>query len=382
MPGLEHGSHRPLPNFSGVPLRCTHDLELQCFGISGIPGAIQRPVIPVHVGPTVLIALVGGLLSPSPDLPHCEIRVAPAVAAGSLDDRVGLGFMNWQYTTSRAGGRLAIAPVGHPGVVALFDSEGEHRESIERPGEGPGEFLSVRGLDQVDDRLYIAHSRGVLILDEVGAVVDEIRTDVVPTGIAVSRDGSFLVSTSAEPAFREFDGGLEAGPRFGTHPDGHSAPLTLVTPARGGGWWTAARNRYALTLYRDGENVRTVTPGEDGFSTWTRQPPGAPFQAPPEPALAGIQEDDDGHLWVALTVPAESWEPRAEIPEIGDLGALGDQVHSRIDLLDAETGARLATLRLDHSVGGFIGPGLLVSREVTEMGIVRIQAWSVSLYGC
>jgi hypothetical protein len=331
---------------------------------------------------TILFALVGGLLSPNPDRPYCEIRVEPGAVAGSLDDRVGLGFMDWQYTSSRAGSGLAIAPVSHPGVVALFDSEGVHRESIERSGEGPGEFLTVRGLDRVGDRLYIAHSRGVLIIGEDGTMADEVRTDFVPAGIAVSRDGSILLSASGEPAFREFDGGLEAGPSFGTHPDGHSAPLSLVAPATGGGWWTAARNRYALTLYREGESVRTVTPGEGGFSPWTRQPPGAPFQAPPEPALAGIQEDDDGHLWVALAVPAESWEPMAETPEIGDLGALGDQVHSRIDLLDAETGARLATLRLDHSVGGFIGPGLLVSREVTEMGIARIQAWSVSLDGC
>ena len=339
-------------------------------------------MIPVQSGLTILIALVGGPLSPIPDPPICEIRVVPAVAAGSLDDRVGLGFMDWQYTTSRAGGRLAIAPVGHSGVVALFDSEGEHRESIERPGEGPGEFLTVRGLDQVADRLYIAHSRGILILGEDGAVVDELRTDFVPAGITVSHDGSILVAAAAEPAFREFDRGLEPGPGFGTHPDGHSVPLMLMAPASEGGWWTATRNRYALTLYRDGESVRTVTPDEGGFSSWTRQPRGAPFQVAPEPALAGIQENDDGHLWVALTVPAESWEPMAEIPEIGDLGALGDQIHSRIDLLDAESGARLATIRLDHSVGGFIGPGLLVSREVTEMGIVRVQAWSVSLYGC
>lgn len=74
--------------------------------------------------------------------PPLEIHTEPQVAVGVVEGDPIQEFERVRTPFLLADGRLVV-PVGGQRVIRVFDSEGEHLETLGGPGEGPGEFRSL-----------------------------------------------------------------------------------------------------------------------------------------------------------------------------------------------------------------------------------------------
>lgn len=103
--------------------------------------------------------------------------------------------------------------------------------------------------------------------------------------------------------------------------------------------------------------------------------------APPEPRLQALQEDD-GVLWVLTLVADADWE-RAFAADRGTHDAQVDDWNAYYDTvveaLDADTGTLLARARVDPALLNFADDSTVTATLTNELGVPFLQVWRLTL---
>lgn len=122
-----------------------------------LPGACGRD--PPSAGTTVRdsagVALVDNV---GPAGSPWRLADSPALDVGAVDGPPPLQLSNVTGTVVSSAGELVVAD-GTSGELRFFGPDGEHRRSVGGPGEGPGEFAALAGLQRRGDRLLAFDSR-------------------------------------------------------------------------------------------------------------------------------------------------------------------------------------------------------------------------------
>jgi hypothetical protein len=265
------------------------------------------------------------------------------------------------YTTSRR---------GEP--VEVWDSLGKHVATVGRSGSGPGEFsgwpLSL--FIDVGDTLHVLDGLGRWSVFD--SAFNSVRTFTAARAFRTSTliDGGPLVFTSSvswgEPdaAFYRMTrdgrpdgshGKSDVSSSFGSGRLSSTGPdhTIWIAPAPGTGKGFVLENRSI-----NGELLNVVE----------RDAPWLPLTGysdePNVPTFRTLHVDDDGLLWVALSVKDPRWQARkpGESPAAASRRK-GELYDMRFEVLDPRTGSVLASVRYDDMSESELAPIYSVGRS-------------------
>lgn len=148
-----------------------------------------------------------------------------------------------------------------------------------------------------------------------------------------------------------------------------------LAASRLGGFWAAHSQRYLLERW-DRElrvPVQVIEREVPWFEPYEEYG-GSVLEVRPNPFLRAIQEDEDGRLWVLISVADENWEPMPPAQVTDGMRVISDAQMNRlhdtvIEVIDPEMGAILAAHRVDELLSQwFAGPGTVYSYAEDEVG--------------
>jgi hypothetical protein len=351
----------------------------------------------------VLLAVIGCEPRASRQGRMPEVVVAPVTRLGeSAGDGVLADLI--LSVTRLADGRFVVYDWNDAPVLKLFDAGGAFLRTVGRAGQGPGEYgrPSLQFLRQSDGRLVVLDPQlgRTTVLHPHGFGVVSIASlppffsiaDVVP-----NREGtwflaaiSFAESARGQPlhVVRAADvlESFGADPPLG--PDWDSGVYTrVIAPARAGALWAARRHSYTIEKWdTTGTRLHVIERSVPWFPPIEKpvRVPDHPGHAP-TPHIAGIAEDHDGRLWVAVNVPeahgAELVEPHVRPDGLTRYHAPGGPFSlfcARIEVLDATTGALIADGEAPAAIQSLLGDGFAATPFLVD-GEPRVQIWKLAL---
>lgn len=335
-----------------------------------------------------------------PQCPHCRLILDSLADLGDIE---GPGAVNEQAHLWRdALGRFIVwAPV-NDGVLQVFDENGDYVRSFGRGGQGPGEYVRPRLLAEAGDIFFIFDTPQ-LRLTRVGQDFQVLETAVLPTFVgSVIRleDGSFVSasvdamgltpSSFGQPLYHISADGTELLRSFGsvirTVPLGEASRLrrTLATSRRQG-FWAAHVRRYRIERWDPDAGLLSVIERNVPWFEPYAKSQGSATEVRPNPSLRALQEDEDGLLWVLVSVPDGDWRPMPPARVEGGMefisSAQRNDLHDTVvEVLDVEKGALVASLRVDaHLFGFFPGPGVVYAYAEDEAGHPRYRIFRLHL---
>jgi hypothetical protein len=157
------------------------------------------------------------------------------------------------------------------------------------------------------------------------------------------------------------------------------ARFRALSASADGGFWSAPRNAYVLTLRDAGGDVRRVLrrsvswfPPWDGWDS-------SYDVAPPPPRLMAVHEDRQRRLWTLSLVPAPSWSrsntKRAaggEAPTAGVEELLRSN-ESIIEVIEIETGRLIISRQFPKLILRILPGGLVMELAQNDDGQVAVQ---------
>jgi hypothetical protein len=349
--------------------------------------------------PTLLLmlALLGAACARE-DAAREEIIIAPFVTIRGLADSIDVS----GHPSPAVSGDARFVAVGRSAtpslVIALFDSSGRYLCTIGRPGRGPGEFAGMMSFGfgpgdslWVTDNLFSAH---VFTPPPAVRYVRTVRFEGLVTAM-VTREGFLATPVYSRLHGRArldgarlfgFDGKLRAtyGPPVEGETEPRSSAMALLDSTQA---WGARRGEYAIDLLGSDGTVRRALRRDVAWfqPDTTRRTP----SDRPRPGVHHIAHGDDGHLWVLVRRAHRDWEPRKSArPAITgpipiDQLAAGPPVDKLfegvIEVLDATTGALIATHEVGGGVLGFVRPGIIYEQIEDDAGLMTIVLSRVSL---
>ena len=188
----------------------------------------------------------------------------PLAVIGARDDPVLLRAITAIRRTPT--GYYVAAPTAVPGVVAVYDAEGEFVRSFGRDGEGPGEFRSPRPVRGLGSETWIVDDGNprVTVVDRYGQPTRSFRVRWPPMqGWPLGGD-LVLVSRIREPPLHVVDSVGTVLHSFGWNPEHAFPPDFAVGPS--GNVWTSQPLQYRLGEWSaDGRLLRTLTRNPEWF---------------------------------------------------------------------------------------------------------------------
>lgn len=356
--------------------------------------------------PPILAALILGLTASGTglggqtllDVPDviacsaCRISVEPMFELGGPQDTTNIVFTSFLPMDSR--GRFYYQSVYVPGELNVFDQRGEHVRTFGHQGEGPGEFTSGAALIVgPHDSLY-AFGFGNSRLSVFSPEHEFIRSspvEVRPHDGFVRADGSFVIASPGRtPATFGFplhtlsSSGVvveSVGEEVGQPVSRETLLLyRRVTPGAGGGFFAAHRvDRYDIERRDASGRLQQTFRRRPLWFPVIGTPPRVPERAadpPPFPGVMDIQMDDDGRLWVLITVPAEDWQD--VFPGDGTRAARHDLYNTIIEVIDLGNQTVVSRTRIRDYAIGFSGPGVFYTYDDSSV-FDRLRVWRVSL---
>jgi hypothetical protein len=299
----------------------------------------------------------------SAEPPACAVVLDEAIGLGDLDDPGTVGPVS--QITQITSGDFLVAHLDNGARIMVYDPDGRYRESIDRRGEGPGEFS-----DPGIGKLRPAPGGGVLILDpgtrritHLSAAWSLLETTQVGAMFPLN-----FVPLGSERGFVVGGwGGADDG-RFAAvaeHLDAEGAvrqTLAQVPTDRGlinhffaptavddeGRVWRSLPVEYAVEAWDPAAPDRFLR--LEGRPEWFRPwppPDGDPLEVPPFSMIHGLRHRD-GLLWIATSVADDDgWREAVANPVPGvpiDGNRRRDTV---VEVVDPATGALVARSVLD-----------------------------------
>lgn len=327
----------------------------------------------------------------------CALQVEEVVTLGDTTGATD-GFVGRPAALlQRPDGSFLLADRLDPGALKLFSPEGEFVRRVGRQGEGPGEY-------QIVQFLFLLPGDSVEVLD-----LGQQRSTVLTSDLRVAR------TTAAVPVAAEM---LRLNPsryvitaRINS-PEQVGLPLHFVSPGEGivnsfgaepmiseirtsdlfyrqlakgsqTDFWAAHLTAYILENYDDAGNLLTrlrrevawFQPHDDFGSV-------APDN-PPSPGVRALHVDENGYVWVLISVPDADWEA-ALTPVVSRFGgeaydydpsSVYDTV---IEVIDPKRSVVVGETTIDAVVRGFTPRGLMYAVEQSENLEPYVRVWRVS----
>lgn len=350
--------------------------------LSPLTNRVVRRLSPVLI--ILQMAACGGTSDPAsesrtpPDALDCSACPMQVSVVRSLFDSTG-DILSQQTMPLGGSGSLLVGPIGRDmAQLARYDTPGEAPRVIGERGDGPGQFNTIKFLALRTDGGVLVLAQRLTRLDSLyrhlrtasdARLVSALRVIALDNGDAVVNRWS-----PNQPPFVWLDSNLTVNREVGAVAGQPDSNMYAITRASNGGFW-AARGafRYEVTRYDStGAVSGLLQPTREWFPAWEKGGPGSsdPRRYRPQPRITGIHEIAPGKLQVLVIIADLRWAAsqsgsirEAGMPGPGEVANLYDSI---VEVIDAETGATIASRRFDGAFGGFTREGLLW--ELTEQG--------------
>lgn len=363
-----------------------------------------------------------------PSCAKCSVRLHALATLGSQSDTVLLPDI--PVVERDALGRFYVAVAsasGHP--MLMYEPDGRFSRMVGRPGTGPGEFNTIRGISVARDSLFVLHDNRISVLDSTGRLGRSFRfgspvaatspslVAVVPHGVVLSahrrargpdtvgrplqrydNHGTFVGSFGPLGVFGEYS--RQRGQLYGKRE---------AVSLRDGSYWLADlgyRFERIDSLGRVTNVIAMRTPEEwnllTPLSPQDLEPPPSTGTRKARPPVAGDAREirpraqprvfrhsfgmlDDTLMIVLIRVPVPDWE---NVEGRVDL-AKSDSTHTVLypgyverlfdtvlDVLDVKNAVLLARER----VGGLFtvsSDGMLYRSSTTRAGLIQVEIFSL-----
>jgi hypothetical protein len=322
----------------------------------------------------------------------CRLQIEKVVQLGGVEG--GPGYIGAPGSVVAWRNGWAVVSLAKRYNVSLFDLNGAFIRDIGRAGSGPGEyrFIGKAFVDPVGD---------LLVVDQFAQRITRVRQDLTQevafhlpsaslSSLIVSSDTTLLINSDdrsprrAGMPFHIITRDGEVLRSFGADtpfvdPRRPHAHMRVMTPARGGGLWSARTTDYVVERWQeDGRRTIQIRRRAAWFPTHGRA--GFNPDGPPNPSIRALWEDDQGLLWVLIHVADEAWK-RAVAVRPGPQGnrrtvtSQNDYFDTIIEVLDPRTGQLVVRGRMRHATTTASGGGIIVTYEENETGVPMIQVW-------
>ena len=353
----------------------------------------------------------------APTCPKCRIELEHVVMlGGGPEDSVDVG----RPLRRNSRGEYFAPSRWVPYQVAVFSATGKLLKVFGRSGEGPGDYGSVAFLEigrgdtlHVFDAIFLRRHTllapgswkvGRIAPIPVSPFLEREGTVMGPQGYVLLPDGRYIVNGArGDSALHLVGVHGELVRSFGVGyreedppPPPSKRHLSVLEPGEAAGHrrvdvirrqlasagegriWAAYTNRYEIELWDTaGHRLRRLARETEWFKPWRsdeiyatykrhllreRERPGE--DAPPRPSppgLLGLEQDDQGRIWVLLAGGNAPGAPPGN-----------DAAGPIVEVLDPRAGRLVVSVRLGQRVRGFVGPGLVEVRETRESDGVEI----------
>jgi hypothetical protein len=319
----------------------------------------------------------------------CSLSIAPSTV---IYDRTGdAGLAGHPHSIARAStGDIFLASSQFEPM--RFRATGEFIATVGRRGEGPGEYGAVRAVSIAGDTLFTYDSRlnrrSMWTLDGRYISADAIPP-VLFGNFVVLNDGSYVISAplrrpeSIGFPFHRFDSRGNWRESFGpevTVQDGDTRRLTrLLSPASNETFWASHRYEYTLEHFTaHGEAVATISRKPAWFPGPSDIRP-VSLDAPPLPNVRSIRVDEQGLIWVLVTVADNNWRERLTESEAGDIFDYDGVFDSIIEVFDPRGWRLMASERFDPYFMGFIDDRHVAAYREDAFGVPIIEIFAIVL---
>lgn len=334
------------------------------------------------------------------DCRGCEIRLTPLVTLGDVE---GPGAIGIPYVIDKtATGEYLVA--SHPvrTEVQVFGPDGVARPPIGGVGDGPGEFRFIRWIEALGDQVHIfdpQSQRWTILTSDLEVV--ETRRLLVPLRYALAdilptSDSTFMMNATLNSpervgfvlhSFRP-DGTVAvsmAEDPLGFQPNvPESVWMRQLANARRGGVWASFTTAFRIDRWSlDGTLIESLIDEPEWFPRHLGE-----YRIDPEdplylPVVEDLREAPDGLLWVLIRVPEADWSASI-VPSGRDDGRWtienpDDAFDTRIEVIDPEIGAVVATTTSDRMLNAFVGEDEVASFGTGAGGFPEISVFRLSL---
>ena len=181
---------------------------------------------------------------------------------------------------------------------------------------------------------------------------------------------------------------LSFGPGIdeGTPYQNDFAARRVLASDRSGRMYSAEYYDYAIEVWT--QTGRRIA-GFQGPLLNEKPPSPGPFtdDNPPVNAILAIRVDDDQRLWVLATHRRDDWREHWEERVARDGSVSLRPIHesprytstTRIDVIDVNSGTRIASGDVDAVIEAFAGDGLGIDTRFTESEIPRVVTWRMTV---
>jgi hypothetical protein len=277
--------------------------------------------------------------------------------------------------------------------IRVYTPNGGYLRTVGRRGDGPGEFRAITALALSADSVFVLDFNGrMTVFSPDHALIRTSPLGFIPTYMFLALgSGRFVMGGGVRTPERVgypahlMDSQARIIRSFGSRtaelrPDIQFMDVrALSRSGRPDAIWLAYRNKYEIELWDpDGTHLSTLVRRVDWFEDWFL--PGVSGIDPstgPRPRISAIREDE-GILWVALTVADRNWR------EVYDPGTrhVSDELRffdTVIEGIDLRTSEVVGSVRFDNEVLRSLGGGRVGGVEYDDAGEPRFVVWQLQV---
>lgn len=347
------------------------------------------------------------VVAPATTCASCSIKAVRVAKLPAAESDVG-SFATWPSAgfRDRSGDFITVSweEVSPPRV---FTATGKFRRLLGNTGAGPGEFRRPRVVTEwgPDTLLVLDHELGrASILLRSGKFVRSFPAPLRSSAAVRTANGNVVICALVHDAAR-IGKLLHMFRHDGTYVQSFGETAIPIQPGRfpdewrilaraTTGFWSVPRLfRYHVDLYSDqGVLAKRLDLSTSWFQDYNELLPPTPTRPPqPEIWLAWTDPGSPNLLWIVGRVADRNWargfgkpigrgEGRSREPvyPVESLSGLYDGV---VEVIDTQSGARLASQRFDQTFDIDFGGGVIASAGVTADGDHYLHVYKLQLLG-